>query len=149
MNTREPLRTIFSLTLVVLLMAGCGGARAGPAVVAGRVERDGQPVSDTEVTLAMTAEGGDAGSWDTQTDAEGEFVFEDVAPGSYYIITSIVIQGQAQCSTTSPGFGILQLAAVREDTGAPITIAMATGSEEPFEVSAGDRIDKDIVFHCR
>ena len=124
-------------------------APTGKAAVAGKVQKDGQPLADNEVKLVTTTKNSDAESRTTQTDAEGRFAFEEVVPGTYYLITSVTLEGRAQCSTTSPGFDILLMHAVKKDTGAPITLAMATGSENPFEVKAGNRVVKDIVFHCR
>ena len=124
-------------------------APTGKATVVGKVQKDGQPLADNEVKLVMTTKGGDADSQATHTDAEGGFSFEEVMSGTYYLITSVTLEGKVQCSTTSPGFDILLVHAAKKDTGAPITLAMATGSEEPFEVKAGDRVVKDIVFHCK
>ena len=141
-----------SVNLVPLLGAPAAlptSAPTGKATVVGKVERDGQPLADNEVKLVSATKNSDEESRGTQTDAKGRFAFEEVVPSTYYLITSVTLESKAQCSTTSPGFDILLVHAAKKDTGAPITLAMATGSEEPFEVKAEDRVVKDIVFHCK
>ncbi len=149
MNGSKLLQQMFGLTLVVLLLVGCGGAPAGSTpTVAGKIERDGQPVIDSEVTLVLVVETGDGESQSTQTNTKGEFVFEDVVPGTYYLVAAAELEGHAQCSTTSPGFDMLTVSAEKKDTGAPVTLAMATNSENPFQVKSSDQLTKDIIIRC-
>jgi len=116
------------------------------ATVGGRVMKDGKPVANNKVTLVRTVSGKDSGSNDTQTDTNGQFAFNDVTPGTYYVIVGLVLEGRVQCRTTTSGFGILLISATRTATGEPITIAMATNSQNPFKVEAGDQLVIEMVF---
>jgi hypothetical protein len=127
---------------LTLLLIGCG--TSGKASIAGKVAQNGKPVINNKVTLVMTVDGKDGETRDAQTDANGQFVFEDVQPGTYYLLTAIVTQGNSGCSTSSPGFGVLSMTTNKG------IISMASNSDKPFKVKAGaGRMTKDIAFRCK
>ena len=85
------MKEAFGLTLIVLLLAGCGGVPAG-TLKGTLVNKSDQPVSDISLKLlTMTShEGGKLDLEDTQhkatTDENGNFTFTDVESGKYVIV---------------------------------------------------------------
>ncbi len=83
-SSNQPLRKAFlhSLFLIALLVGGAGISRAQ---VAGRVvdASDGAPLADVHVFVASSAYGDITGP-------EGTFTIEDIPPGAYQLVVSIL-----------------------------------------------------------
>jgi hypothetical protein len=183
MNISRPSSLRVGLLLVVTVLAvacGDGGAPgagsttqspesdlpeppAGKATVGGTVSVDGQPVSGEGISLLR--QDGDEAKTEIDTGADGTFVFEGVEPGTYALVTAVVVE-EAEMATggfglewdspcQAPGYAVLNTAVSNKATGESAGV-IATASNEggegrddkPFDVAAGDRITQDVTFEC-
>jgi hypothetical protein len=92
MKVRDTKRPCFVLILITtLLLVSC--APAAPALPAGQVTgkllANGEPLGDVTVYIAIAPEGSDS-AWvklnDTTADSEGNFMYENMAPGKYLLM---------------------------------------------------------------
>lgn len=110
MNNKVLFRSVFVSIFVIILSSGCGpGQLFGPTLqptetaiptstISGRALRhDSTPVINITVTLAKDIDGKDVIA-ETQTDADGYFIFENVAPGFLYLIGAQK-EGGVLCTT--------------------------------------------------
>ena len=91
------MRRIVTVSLVALLLAGCGPKRPKTGTVSGKVSYKGQPVNGAALLLFPTA-GGDTAVMTVPVSQEGEFRISDVAPGDY----KVVVQGTAGAQQVDP-----------------------------------------------
>jgi hypothetical protein len=85
------MRRIVTVSVVALLLVGCGPKRAKTGVVAGKVTYNSKPVNDAALMLYPASGGADAAPITIPVTHEGEFRISDVPAGDY----KIVVQGSA------------------------------------------------------
>ena len=90
------MRRIVTVSLVALLLAGCGPKRAKTGTVSGKVSYKGQPVNGAALLLYPAAGGNTAIT--VSVDQAGEFHIVDVPAGEY----KVVVQGTAGAQQVDP-----------------------------------------------
>jgi hypothetical protein len=90
------MRRIVTVSLVALLLAGCGPKRPKTGTVSGKVSYKGQPVNGAALLLYPAAGGSTAIT--VGVNQEGEFHIVDVPAGEY----KIVVQGTAGAQQVDP-----------------------------------------------
>jgi uncharacterized GH25 family protein len=94
MNGQRLLRLMISLWLVALFLSACGVPTTGK-IKGTLTKEDGAPLPNVRVELGAT-EGSSREPQGTQTDAKGQFAFEQVKPGEYLL--AILVEGsEAKC----------------------------------------------------
>lgn len=91
------MRRIVTVSLVALLLAGCGPKGKKTGVVTGKITYKGQPVNGAALML-YPASGGDTSVMTVPVTQEGEFRISDVAPGEY----KVVVQGSPGSQQVDP-----------------------------------------------
>ena len=93
------MRRIVAVSLVALVLAGCGPKGKKSGVLTGKITYKGQPVNGAALMLYPLS-GGDTAVMTVPVSQEGEFRISDVAPGEY----KVVVQGTAgsQQANVSP-----------------------------------------------
>jgi hypothetical protein len=91
------MRRIVTVSLVALLLAGCGPKRGKTGVVTGKITYQGKPVNGA-LLLLYPAAGGQTPSMNVPVTQEGEFRISDLQqPGEY----KVVVQGTAGAQQAS------------------------------------------------
>jgi hypothetical protein len=91
------MRRIVAVSLVVLVLAGCGPKGKKSGAVTGKVTYKGQPVNGAALLL-YPASGGDTPALTVPVGQDGEFRISDVAPGEY----KVVVQGSPGAQQVDP-----------------------------------------------
>lgn len=139
--------TLFIIVFTLTLSA-CGVIGTSSASVEGVVKRNGEPLSNNEVTLVMTVNGKDEDSQKVQTDSSGQYVFNKVKPGKYYLLFGVVTDNSRGCSTRTSGFTVL-VANIVDENGEPGSITVAGNDASPFTVEADQQVLKNFEFLCK
>jgi hypothetical protein len=92
------MRRIVTVSVVALLLVGCGPKRAKTGVVTGTVTYNSKPVNDAALMLYLASAGPDAAPITIPVTHEGEFRISDVPAGEY----KIVVQGSAGATQVPP-----------------------------------------------
>jgi hypothetical protein len=90
------MRRIVTVSLVALLLAGCGPKRTKTGTVSGKVSYKGQPVNGAALLLYPAAEGNTAIT--VSVNQAGEYHIVDVPAGEY----KIVVRGTAGAQQVDP-----------------------------------------------
>jgi hypothetical protein len=155
MSNGKLLQQTFSLMLVVLQLAGCGGPPGGAAVaptpapptatstpmqttgrIEGRVFRSDTDTPITGATVTLYDATMDEDVAEIVTDAKGRYSFVEVKPGTYWLAVAWKYAGDGQCSEMS----------FRSPEGTTLTFANAIRASEVFQ--GEDRpygVDPDLV----
>jgi hypothetical protein len=120
------MRRIVTVSLVALLLAGCGPKKKS-GVVTGKITYDGKPVNGPALLLYPAGGGADAAPVTIPVTQDGEYRISDVATGEY----KIVVQGTAGAQQANPNL----LKAVPKEKQAEMKAkldAMSTPATIPF-----------------
>jgi len=102
------MRRIVTISIGLLLLAGCGSNRSGSGMVSGTITYNGQPVNGAALLLYPAGGGAEILIPVTQ---EGEFRTSDLPPGEY----KVVVQGTAGSpGPPTQGMSPQKLAEVKE-----------------------------------
>ena len=146
MKSKNVFFFLFVATMAISLLAACAKPTTG--TLFGRVEKNGSSVANEEVELVDVLEGGNEESVQATTDASGNFRFENIVPGRYYLLVGFDFPGEVSCRSEGSKMAILRMVAT-DTSGDPLTLALLSNSEEPWKIEAGDEIEEDIIVDCR
>jgi len=134
---------LYVVMLTIFFLSAC--SKTDPATVYGKLMKNGSAVTAHTVELVNKLEGGGEESFETTTDASGNFRFENILPGEYYLFTTFTFSDKVSC--VAEGIGGLAMTAT-DDSGNPVTFIIFSNSDEPLDIGSGDEIEKDIIVDC-
>jgi hypothetical protein len=120
------------------------GSTRSSAIVQGVLTKDDQPIAGARVVLNRKMDK----PWEydvknAKTGSDGQFVFENLGPGSYYFNIEFETRGAAPCTINNPGYNSGQVNASSHHP-----LINASNYNSPFPVHSGDDLKLTIEFTC-
>jgi hypothetical protein len=136
---------IISLTWLTACSSSAGDT-SGVTSISGKLDVDGNVPPEAKITLVKVESGQDGETKETVPDASGAFSFENIPPGTYYLMTVFSLPGDVSCSAKN--FDILAMRGENQ-SGQSVTIIMPSNSQDSFEIKAGQQKKMDIIVNCK